>query len=311
MIYDKPFYLTSNLMEEEKFRSLDKHTQKLIQQLNENGYCVFKPELGDGVIEQAISDCASEYNRVDYKGSGNSRIQDAFLFSQAVKKIACNEGILHFLEHAFGRKAFPFQTLNFNVGTEQRTHSDSIHFNCFPYGFMCGVWIAFENVDLNNGPLHYYPGSHKLPFFGMEELGIHGADEKEAYEFYHEYENYVQELIGRLHLEKQVVNMEKGDCLIWVANLLHGGEPIVDKSRTRHSQVTHYYFEDCYYFTPLMSSPLKNEVFARRPYNILFKKKLTRKQQIAYARAAGIDITSLNAFKKSGRMMLRKLGLKW
>ena len=40
---------------------------------------------------------------------------------------------------------------------------------------------------------------------------------------------------------------------MWHANLLHGGAPQRDTSRTRHSQVTHYFFEGCRYWTPMLS----------------------------------------------------------
>jgi hypothetical protein len=39
--------------------------------------------------------------------------------------------------------------------------------------------------------------------------------------------------------------------VLWASNLLHGGSPQTDKKRTRHSQVTHYFFEGCRVFTPL------------------------------------------------------------
>jgi len=45
----------------------------------------------------------------------------------------------------------------------------------------------------------------------------------------------------------------KGQALIWAANLLHGGSPQHDPKLTRWSQVTHYYFEDCVYYTPAFS----------------------------------------------------------
>jgi len=32
---------------------------------------------------------------------------------------------------------------------------------------------------------------------------------------------------------------------------LHGGTVQTDRSLTRHSQVTHYFFEGCTYYTPL------------------------------------------------------------
>ncbi len=42
-----------------------------------------------------------------------------------------------------------------------------VHFNSIPQRFMCGVWVAMEDIAPDNGPLHYYPGSHKLPFYDM------------------------------------------------------------------------------------------------------------------------------------------------
>ncbi len=43
--------------------------------------------------------------------------------------------------------------------------------------------------------------------------------------------------------------IKQGQALIWYANLLHGGAAQTDLSRSRHSQVTHYYFENCTYYT--------------------------------------------------------------
>jgi hypothetical protein len=45
----------------------------------------------------------------------------------------------------------------------------------------------------------------------------------------------------------------KGQALIWSANLLHGGSHQVDNTLTRWSQVTHYYFDECIYYTPAFS----------------------------------------------------------
>jgi ectoine hydroxylase-related dioxygenase (phytanoyl-CoA dioxygenase family) len=36
---------------------------------------------------------------------------------------------------------------------------------------MCGVWVALEDIDMGNGPLIYYPGSHRVPEVTMKELG--------------------------------------------------------------------------------------------------------------------------------------------
>ena len=53
--------------------------------------------------------------------------------------------------------------------------------------------------------------------------------------------------------EAQYGTIRKGQALIWSANLLHGGAPQRDRSRTRHSQVTHYYFEGCRHTRPFQA----------------------------------------------------------
>jgi hypothetical protein len=40
---------------------------------------------------------------------------------------------------------------------------------------------------------------------------------------------------------------------VWAENLLHGGAEQRDRERTRHSQVTHVFFEGCKYYTPMLS----------------------------------------------------------
>ena len=46
--------------------------------------------------------------------------------------------------------------------------------------------------------------------------------------------------------------------MIWASNLLHGGSQQKDKHRTRHSQVTHYFFEGSRVFTPMLTENGRN-----------------------------------------------------
>ncbi len=55
---------------------------------------------------------------------------------------------------------------------------------------------------------------------------------------------------------------------MWAANLFHGGSAITDRGRTRHSQVTHYYFEDCLYYLPIASDPFVNRLCLREVVDI-------------------------------------------
>src|SRR3546814_9022792 len=55
----------------------------------------------------------------------------------------------------------------------------------------------------------------------------------------------------------------KGQALIWCANLLHGGSVQTEPRLTRWSQVTHYYFEDCVYYTPAFSDEVIGQLQLR------------------------------------------------
>jgi ectoine hydroxylase-related dioxygenase (phytanoyl-CoA dioxygenase family) len=181
------------------------------------------------------------------KGFRPGRIMEAWRLHPNVKTLALWPGILALLEDLYGRKPLPFQTLNFPLGTEQSAHSDRMFFDSMPSGYMCGVWVALEDIDMDNGPLVYYPGSHKLPQYTLEDAGLQGS------EYGEKFERYLADVIEREGLEPSYGTMRKGQALIWAANLFHGGAPQRDKTRTRHSQVTHYYFEGCRYWTPMLS----------------------------------------------------------
>ena len=79
-------------------------------------------------------------------------------------------------------------------------------------------------------------------------------DLEPGYHNYYKYEERIQQLVEKEKLEEEYGLIKKGDALIWHANLLHGGAVQKDLARSRHSQVTHYYFADCKYFTPMNST---------------------------------------------------------
>jgi hypothetical protein len=246
----------------------------LLRAFRSDGYVVFDLQLPDfaGFATELISEVAAMAVAPD--GSQPVRVQEAWASCPTVGKLACLPQILDTIQLLYGARPFPFQTLNFRVGSEQMTHSDSIHFSSIPARMMCGVWVALEDVDAGNGPLHYYPGSQKLPIYTFEDMGISTSDKPPGYELYGRvYEPFIQKLIAASGLEKERLFIKRGQALIWAANLLHGGEPIEDPSRTRQSQVTHYYFEDCLYYTPMWSDLGLRSIHYRLPYNLLNRAK--------------------------------------
>ena len=254
--------------EDLKKAGLDEAAAEQVRHFSEQGYLIFDPQIPMAVIDEA----RQQAEPLIPTAQANSRVQDAWKTVPAVQQIAAAPSVLAMLRLLYRREPSPFQTLNFAVGTQQRTHSDSIHFNSIPQRFMCGVWVALEDVRDDNGPLHYFPGSHKLPFYDLVDMGMKGTVAKTAEEVYGKlyprYEDFIAAMIEVNSLKKAVLNMKKGQSIIWSANLLHGGEPIQKPGSTRHSQVTHYYFNDCIYYTPLRSDSAPDRLYIRQITNI-------------------------------------------
>jgi ectoine hydroxylase-related dioxygenase (phytanoyl-CoA dioxygenase family) len=235
-------------------------TQRQREKFDRDGYVVledvgYPDELLDGIVADLDGLYEGEERYVDGVFYAPHRIGEAWRISDRVRSLAVDPGLHAAVEDLYGRKPLPFQTLNFRKGTEQPAHSDTIHFNSMPSGFMCGAWVALEDIDTDNGPVVYYPGSHKLPEITLADVGP-DADEMA-------YSKHVAALIERLDLKPEYATIRKGQTLLWASNLLHGGSPQRDKSRTRYSQVTHFFFEGCKYWTPLLSS--RDDIHWRRP----------------------------------------------
>jgi ectoine hydroxylase-related dioxygenase (phytanoyl-CoA dioxygenase family) len=249
-------------------------TDEQRESFERDGYLVFDPGIDEATLDGVVADVEGKYveggaERLGVTYSDRNRVQDAWKISANVKAVALAPRVLALLEGLYGRKPLPFQTLNFPHGTEQRPHSDTFHFNSMPPAFMCGVWVALEEIDMENGPLVYYPGSHKLPEVAADDLdGLVGNSAGRALssllrrlarrpqrveETYRAYEQFVGGVISRSGIEPRYGTIRKGQALVWAANLLHGGSPRADPKRTRHSQVTHYFFEGCRYYTPVLS----------------------------------------------------------
>jgi hypothetical protein len=182
------------------------------------------------------------------------RVPDAWRRgAESVREIATFQAMQDRLASLYGRRPIPFQTLNFKWGSQQGYHADAIHFTSVPDRYMCGVWVALEDVHHDNGPLTYYPGSHRVPQFRSFEPGAG----PERYAMFEASQRAVMEQLG---VEPVDLDAKKGDALIWTSSLLHGGRPIISEGSTRWSQVTHYFFEDCIYFQPIYSDFITGEI---------------------------------------------------
>ncbi|MFN9546344.1 MAG: phytanoyl-CoA dioxygenase family protein [Cyanobacteriota bacterium] len=227
--------------------------------LHEQGFCVLdlgEPtflEKTETVIQELQPLLEDQLSLWEHGEVGPPRLQDGWQNHSAIRALALEPIILDLLRHLYGREPFAFQTLNFAVGSEQPYHSDAIHFHSYPLGFMCGVWIALQDVQMQSGPLIYYPGSHRLPYLSAESLHLEPqevAAEPHPQRFFQEHWHQAVQEWG---YTKQLFLPKRGEVLIWHANLLHGGEAVKDRTSRRWSQVIHYFFANCLYTTPLSS----------------------------------------------------------
>jgi hypothetical protein len=249
--------------------NFDSETARVAIDLNQSGYAVVR--FDDLAIEERAERIKSEHKqyfdfadwcRKDWPQGIGMRTTDTWKTSADVRAIAANEYMQRLLSAVFGRRAWPFQTLIFPVGSQQHYHSDSVHFSSIPERFMCGVWLALEDVHEDAGPLVYYPGSHKWPILYNDLLGVRITG-NEGRRTQSVYEPVWEALVAKHGLKPMRFLPKKGEALIWLANLLHGGARQRDPGRTRWSQVTHYFFDNCCYITPMLSDVLIGRLFLR------------------------------------------------
>jgi len=218
---------------------------------HDHGYAIIDvPVTDNATMDQAIVDLEGRYDTPATGYDVPSTRLDAWRWSEAVISIARAPSVLEVLEMLYGRKPIPFQTLSFESGSQLKAHSDTIHFHCVPQLFMAGVWVALEDIHVDSGPLMVYPGSHKLPVLDMHDLGL-----ETGFDSYLEYEAALAAIVEAQGLEPREISPKRGQAVIWSANLLHGGAKIRESGRTRYNQVTHYYFEDCFYYQAAASDP--------------------------------------------------------
>jgi len=151
--------------------------------------------------------------------------------------------IRSFLTRIWGTRARACQSLVFNYGSQQDPHQDTIHLTPYPAGYMCGVWIALEDVRPDSGELVVYPGSHRLPRLTMADTHCAKVRDGDWSEFGAKVVPAWQNAVETGRFPPVTYRPNKGQVLIWHENLMHGGSTRRNPSLTRRSFVIHYFAE--------------------------------------------------------------------
>lgn len=239
----------SRLLNTVFYKNLSPENQESVQKYEDKGYLILRNYLAPETADAINNEIEKLVNNGTLKFRYGGKLMFAIHHSEVIRNIGNDKELLEFLSILLDGQAKLFQSINFIRGSQQKTHSDSIHMTTYPLGGLLGVWIALEDIDENNGALHYIPGSHKLPYFLNSDYDNEGDVLRIGKKSYKAYEEFLEKKVKELGLKKEIFNARKGDLLIWHANILHGGEPHLDNTRTRKSLVYHYFDENsiCYH----------------------------------------------------------------
>ncbi|KAF0811704.1 hypothetical protein IGB42_03863 [Andreprevotia sp. IGB-42] len=204
----------------------------------EQGYVAIEGLLDDELVASvnAEIDDAVAKGYQGYKPGTSQRLEHLHLHYPNMRKLWLDQRHRRYADLIFGVQSRPCQTLAYVFGSQQDAHQDTIHLTPFPAGYMCGTWIALQDVVADSGELVVYPRSHRERRVYLNDTGC--AKVKGDWK---EFGNKVcanwAEIAARY--EKFVYRPKKGTVLIWHENLLHEGSVRIDASLERRSVVIH------------------------------------------------------------------------
>ena len=177
-------------------------------------------------------------------GTHHYRLNDIQDASEVARQSMLLPELVRFLQLALGDTPVAMQSLFFEYGSEQGTHQDFPYVQSQILSHLVGCWIACEDVHEDNGPLFYYPGSHRLPKFdwGNGSLTFDGQDHDQVEEF----GAFLETSCDQAGLKRQTFHAKKGDVFFWHAALVHGGSPANNLEATRKSLVVHFSTRSAY-----------------------------------------------------------------
>jgi ectoine hydroxylase-related dioxygenase (phytanoyl-CoA dioxygenase family) len=226
------FLALRGFFSEEEIESVNEYVDRLWEQRRECqepivvDYQISTAKEGRSVLRDSPED-ARDY---PYK------LNDLYIPSPQVRALSTSPRLLEILEALVGGEVMAINSLNFERGSQQAYHFDTYFMPGPVSNTMVATWIALEDIEPSTGPLGYYPGSnHISPYrFSHGNLWAVPEEMKEA-------ASYAEDQLAAHKLKETTFVPRRGDVFIWHSQLLHGGSPITDMSRTRRSLVTHYF----------------------------------------------------------------------
>lgn len=163
----------------------------------------------------------------------NSRLYNLHVASASLNSLCTDSSVLSLIDDLLCSKSMLYTSIYFEYSSQQSSHVDFPYFiTSHPWNFV-GYWISLESVGLNNGPLFYYKGSHRLlsdPDLIAKIFGLSSSIP--------EFNSRLQSIVSAT-CPLVVCEAKPGSVFIWHPCLMHGGMPRTHVNSTRHSIVSH------------------------------------------------------------------------
>lgn len=257
-------------------KNFDCETNKFIQDIILDGYCVIPNSVSDAVLKKCSEDYFSFKNVAikHYEASESGkyrRLVNLHCLVTSLADLFCkNEQALKVLDGLFHEPATLYTSLFYEIGSGQPLHRDTPYFWTNPPYQYFGVWVPLESVDEENGCLEVLTKSHLIQEEDRAAIGkifyrdlndIPPSDQR----LWDYYQDRVLKRAEELGLVKKSVCVNAGDTIIWHPQTMHGGKEIVNNLRSRLSQAMHV--------TPRNVSVIHNQGFFNPKFEIKNKRE--------------------------------------
>jgi len=165
------------------------------------------------------------------------KLLDIYDYLPSARRVAFAPRTMGFVKLVFERPVLAHQSLFFFKGTQQEIHQDTAFVRISSPMELVASWTALEDIQPGSGELVYYPKSHQFPEF------LFGGESKWLFPGCNDLGSYYEHLDNcakSRKIPKTKFLANKGDVLIWSADLAHGGSEIDDPAKTRRSIAVHY-----------------------------------------------------------------------
>lgn len=206
--------------------------------LRNDGVAVLKNNISHRLCDALIEDfncyCAENPEAAKYADEYglHSRLALFHYKSDNAMQVATLPRTTDIVNAAFAGGFNIVGSLFFEKGSTQDVHRDTPAFFTNPLNHYFGVWNALEDIQSGSGELCYFRGGHKL----ARDADLYDDPAVTITNYFSVVEKAC--LAAGLQLEK--FTPSKGDTLIWLPELPHGGSPRDKVASSRRSMVFHY-----------------------------------------------------------------------